>query len=358
MYRNIGGSAKLFSSNKTLFWLIIFIAISCFVYIFSDICFSFSAGFLLAYIFVPFVNKGSKYINRTLLSFVCAIGLISGLTAIIINVIPIVIEYVVMFSNNAPIYMHKVSELISQVGDSIGLPSIRETLRNPHIEMLKYVDQKMIIVSSLAKGIISQCYALTGAVSFFIIMILSFFYFLKDWNLLKSYCYKFVPIRQKEIFREVGILTRKTLHNFLQGQLCVVIVLSVYYGGFLIIIGIDHFIALGVMSGMFSFIPFIGALLALFIVIFINATSLSLIHFYGLIAVYLFGQLLEGYVLSPRLVGKTTGLHPLWILFSFFAGYQLKGVIGVLVAIPFTAVINKLAIFALNKFRESQAYKQ
>lgn len=358
MYKNIDGFGRLFLSNKVLFWFTVFAVAIGFVCLFSDICFSFSAGFLLAYLCVPFVDKVSKYINRTFLSFLCTVSLVTFFGIILINVFPIISNYFAMISENAPEYYRKTLDLVEQMGDAWGIPQIREGIGNLRLDLLKHVDQKMYIVSSVAQGIAAQCRAMTGFVSFFVIMTLSFYYFLKDWNLLKARCFEIVPIRQRNTLRQMGILTRKTLLHFLQGQLCVVTILAMYYGGFLYLIDVKHFVMLGVTSGFFSFIPFIGAIIALIIVIFVSATELSLIQFYGIVAVYLIGQLIEGYFLSPKFVGKTTGLHPLWILFSFFAGYQLKGVVGVFIAIPLVAILGNLIMFAVRKFWASQAYKQ
>jgi predicted PurR-regulated permease PerM len=74
--------------------------------------------------------------------------------------------------------------------------------------------------------------------------------------------------------------------------------------------------------------------------------------------VYFVGQFIEGYVLYPRLVGRKINLHPLWVLFSFFAGINLGGITGVLIAIPSAAVIRSLMEFAIKKFKSTQAYKQ
>lgn len=358
MYKNIDGFGRLFSSDKALFWCSIFAVIVGFISVFSDICFSFSAGFLLAYLCVPFVDKASKHINRAFLSFLCTISLIAFFGVILINVFPIISDYFARISENAPEYYRKTLDLIERIGDDWGVPQIREMIGNLRLDMLKHVDQNIYIVSSVAQGIASQCRAMTGFVSFFVIMTLSFYYFLKDWNVLKNKCFAIVPIRQKETLRQMGLLTRKTLRHFLQGQFCIVMILSIYYGGLLYLVDVQHFIMLGIISGFLSFIPFIGAIISLVIVIFISATKLSLIQFYGIVVGYLMGQLIEGYFLSPKFVGKTTGLHPLWILFSFFAGYQLMGIVGVFIAIPLISVLANLLLFSLEKFWASQTYKQ
>jgi predicted PurR-regulated permease PerM len=112
------------------------------------------------------------------------------------------------------------------------------------------------------------------------------------------------------------------------------------------------------MSGMFSFIPLVGALLSCLIIVFVSVPILTLSKLCIILATYFVGQFIEGYVLYPRFVGKKTGLHPLWILFSFFAGMKLCGIVGVLIAIPLAAVIRSLIGFSIDKFKATYAYKQ
>lgn len=358
MYKNINGLEGLFLSGKALFWATVFTFIGVFFYLFSNICSSFAIGFFLAYICAPSANILSKYVNRGLVSFVFTIAVVAFFIIIIMNVFPLLADYFTMISNNAPAYYQRSLELILQLCDSLAIPQVRDEIQNLRFDILKYIGQKMYIFSSLVRGIALQCTAFTEFMSSIFIAIVSFFYFLKDWNFLKQRCYNYVPRRQKEILKEIGQLIRRTFHSFFRGQFYVVSILSAFYISGLWLIGIKNFVMLGIMSGLFSFIPFVGALLSLVIAIFISATSLTIVKLYCIVVMYLLGQLVEGYILSPRFVGSKTGLHSLWILFSFFAGYQLKGIIGIIIAIPFTAVVNNLVIFALDKFRESQTYKQ
>jgi len=151
---------------------------------------------------------------------------------------------------------------------------------------------------------------------------------------------------------------RKSLFSFIHAQCYVVAILSVYYAGVLFVLGIPNSLFLGILSGTFSFIPFIGALLAGFLIIFVSIPYFSLTTLCVFIIAYFIGQIFEGYILSPKFVGTGTGLHPLWILFSFFAGYQLLGVIGVLIAIPVIAIFRGIINLLLPQFHASQVYKQ
>ena len=234
----------------------------------------------------------------------------------------------------------------------------QEGINSIDVELQRYMGQKIDIFASIIEGIISQRATITQFFSFFIIMPLSFFYFLRDWARLKAYCYNCIPLRQRPFFRELFTIIRRTLVYFLHGQFHVVIILTAYYSALLYLLDMPDALLLATMSGLFSFIPFIGALFSLFIVLLVNVPHLNLMNFTLITAGYVVGQLLEGYVLSPKFITAKTGLHPLWILFSFFAGYQLEGVIGVLIAVPIAAIIKNIARFFMGSFKASQSYKQ
>ena len=357
MLKNTNGFGHIFSDSKYVFWMSLLLVIFIFLHLFSGICFSFFAGFILAYLCVPLVNWLSVYINRSLLSLIMTFCFVCVFLLIGINLVPIVSDYLSRMSDNLPEYYQKFLDLCSQLWQSFGYTQPPEGFSNIKREILSYSDRSIYFATSILKSIAQQCTAITGFISFFVIMTLSFFYFLKDWNEITSCFCNYIPTAHRKIVTQISHMTRKSFLDFFQGQFFVVIILSVYYAGFLSFTVVDHFLGLGIMSGLFSFIPFIGAIISLLIVVFLNVTTLSLQSLYAILTIYLVGQIFEGYVLSPKFVGKKTGLHPLWILFSFFAGFHLNGVIGVLVAIPFAAIVLNLVRFALEKFKHGQAYK-
>ncbi|GHT93271.1 hypothetical protein FACS1894122_08250 [Alphaproteobacteria bacterium] len=173
-----------------------------------------------------------------------------------------------------------------------------------------------------------------------------------------NYIINCIPHRHRGASIEVFGIVRKTLWDFFNGQFYVIVSLSFYYWILLMVIDLRHAIHFGIMSGLFSFIPVIGALFSCIFVIFLCAPVLTLEKLLWIIVVYFIGQFIESYFLYPRFVGRRTGLHPLWILFAFFAGALLYGIVGVLVAIPIAAVLRNLVGFAMDKFKTSLAYKQ
>jgi putative permease len=275
-----------------------------------------------------------------------------------IEFLPQIKEYMIIFAKKVPSYYDRFVLFLDDTFSSIDFVNQQPAIANLKQEMQKYLDRKIYIFASIVERIASKRDAITSFFSFFVIMPIAFFYFLRDWNVLTTTVCNSIPNRQKDVVFKAFSIVRQTFTNFFKGQLCVVAILSVYYTLSLAAVGACKCVFLGIVSGFFSFIPFIGALFSFLLVIFVNVSKITLVNFCVIFAIYLIGQFLEGYVLTPKFVAKKTGLHPLWILFSFFAGIQLQGISGVLIAIPLTAVTRNLVVFAIKEFKASPAYKQ
>ncbi|MDR2781737.1 MAG: AI-2E family transporter [Holosporaceae bacterium] len=358
MYKNITGSKAKFLQDKFGFWAVVFLSSLLFFYLFSGICFPFLVGFTLAYLCAPFVNLASKYINRTVISFFLAVGCVFLFIAAAIEILPRIKEYLIFIANNTPIYYDRFISFLDNTFSSVDFLQYKSEIASMKLEIQKFLNQKIYILASIIGEIASKTEIISRFFSFCVIMPISFFYFLKDWNDMVNYIYSCIPNRQRRIVLETSNIVRKTFAKFFHGQFYVVIALSIYYTLMLLAIGLSNKVYLGFISGLLSFIPFIGALFSCVLVIFISVPAMTMTKLSVILIIYAIGQFVEGYILYPRFVGKKTGLHPLWILFSFFAGIQLEGIIGVLVAIPLAAVIRNLIKLAISKFKASQMYKQ
>jgi len=166
------------------------------------------------------------------------------------------------------------------------------------------------------------------------------FYLLRDWPLLIARVDELVPRRWQPKVRQMSVEIDRVLAEFLRGQLLVMVVLAVYYAIALSIVGLDRAIAIGVLTGLLVFIPYVGFGLGL--VLGVVAAVLQwhgLPGFLAVLGVYGAGQLLENYVLVPYLVGDRIGLHPLAVIFALLAFGQLFGFAGVLLALPVSAAL-------------------
>lgn len=345
---------KKYNYNKRAFWGSIFLILFGFLLVFSATCPPFIAGFLLAYLFVPLIDLLSQYLNRALLSLIFTLSLILIFSLALSSFLPKLTEYCIMIASDIPKYCNEFVLLMK----AVDIPVPVDFVDCVNKEIQKFLDQRIAIVASILEQIALQKTTILNVITSMVTFPVAFFYFLKDWHRMSASVYKIIPLTQRKDFVEISVLIRETLKNFSQGQFCIVIILSAYYSFFLHIINIDNPLRVGILSGMASFIPLLGAMFSCFFVIFFNAKILTIAKLCLVLIIYTLGQLLEGYILAPNFIGHRTGLHPLWILFSFLAGLQLGGVIGILLALPLASVIRSLVAYALNKFYETPAYKQ
>jgi predicted PurR-regulated permease PerM len=217
------------------------------------------------------------------------------------------------------------------------------------------------VLNSIAVGIlnvISGGVALFNVVSLLLIVPVVLFYVLKDWNDVSKNIKGLVPPKYKaettSVWREINV----KLAGFIRGQVSVCLALAVFYGIGLSVIGLDLGILIGILSGVLSFIPYFGFLSGVVLSVLIAISQGAGWGLWiGLVVVFVVGQILESYVLTPKLVGENVGLHPVWIIFSLLAGGVLLGFVGILIAVPVAAVIGVLVRRALKWYESSVIYK-
>jgi predicted PurR-regulated permease PerM len=193
--------------------------------------------------------------------------------------------------------------------------------------------------------------ALAAAVlSLFLVPIITF-YLLRDWDKIMAHIGALIPTQQRATVLKLSRDTDEVLGAFLRGQLLVMLALAVIYSLGLSIVGLKFAIAIGVVAGLVSFVPYLGfvfgiVLAGLTVALEPNPFWLMI----GVVATFAIGQLLEGSLLTPKLVGDRIGLHPVIVIFAVAAGGQLFGFFGILLALPAAAVLSVVVRFAFNRY--------
>jgi predicted PurR-regulated permease PerM len=198
----------------------------------------------------------------------------------------------------------------------------------------------------------------TWVVNLVLLPILTF-YFLRDWDILVERVAATIP---RNHVATVGRLARESndvLGAFIRGQFLVMLALGVIYAGGLSLIGLNLGLLIGIVAGLISFIPYLGATTGILLAILAalvqsKGFDLQLMILVGV--VFTVGQLLESYVLTPRIVGDKIGLHPVAVIFAVMAGGQLFGFLGMLLALPVAAVANVLLHYLHEQYRQSELY--
>ena len=346
------------TNRNWLIWTAIFVIFCLLTYILRSVLLPFVAGIILGYLFDPWVSfLEKKRINRTLATFLVmftAILVFIPIVAVLINLID---EQLARFIKIVPVYMTTIIKKIEPTiidlqtkFPSFDLQTAANSIQNSLSENSKYI-------SVFLKKIVSKSFALFNLLSLLMITPVVTFYMLRDWDRFVAKVDSLLPRKSKKSIRKQAKEIDRTLAGFIRGQLSVCLLLGAYYGLGLYFVGLDLGIIIGLLAGILSFIPYVGS---------ITGFALSLLmataqfndgyHIALVIVVFLFGQFLEGNFLTPKLVGNSVGLHPVWIMFSLLAGGVLLGFLGLLIAVPTAAVIGVLIHHAIENYKHSGLY--
>ncbi|TAK40176.1 MAG: AI-2E family transporter [Lysobacteraceae bacterium] len=200
-------------------------------------------------------------------------------------------------------------------------------------------------------------FALLGWVTNIVLVPVLTFFFLRDWDVFVERIAALVPRDQAPTVSRLARESSDVLGGFLRGQLLVMLILGVLYAVGLIAVGLDLGILIGVLAGLLTFVPYLGpATLAILGGIAAVVQFGDWEHLAGVGVVFIVGQLIESYWLTPKLVGDRIGLHPVAVIFAVLAGGTLFGFLGMLLALPVAAIANVLLRYAHERYTQSRLY--
>jgi predicted PurR-regulated permease PerM len=186
------------------------------------------------------------------------------------------------------------------------------------------------------------------------------FYLLLDWEGMIRRADDLLPRQYREEIRGVVGQIDRSMAGVLRGVGGVVLVLSVFYASALWMVGLDFGIAIGVIGGLMSFIPYVGFLIGFTLSLTVAAVQFwpdEWIRLVIVLVIYIVGQFLEGNILYPKLVGQSININPVWLMFALFAFGLLFGFVGLLLAVPLAAIVGVLTRYALGKYQASTLYR-
>ena len=226
--------------------------------------------------------------------------------------------------------------LLSEVARIFGIEemgTIQEYLNHYSKDILKFS-------GVFVNNIWSSSLTVISALSILFVMPRTAFYALKDWDKIVGQINSYLPEKYALTIRKVAKDSDKVLSGYLRGQLNVCIILGIFYSAGLMLIGLDFGFFIGFLTGIFSFIPYLGVFLGIFIgmIVALFQFGFDFVNLGLILLIFLVGQFLEGNFITPTIIGDKIGLHPMWIIFGLFAGGVLMGFVGILIAVPITAI--------------------
>jgi predicted PurR-regulated permease PerM len=339
------------SVDRRTNWLIAVALTGWLLYLLAPVLTPFVAAALLAYIGDPLADRLQRFkLPRTLAVVAVFLLTFTVLVLLVVLVGPLIRTQVSALLAALPGLLEQVEQvwlpslsgwLNIETGDDVGIGAF---LAN-YSEMAGTWGAKVLVSVSKSGGAVAA-----AVLSLFLVPILTF-YLLRDWDTIMTHLGALIPSRQRDTVVKLARDTDEVLGGFLRGQLLVMLALSVIYSVGLSLVGLKFAIAIGVVSGLVSFVPYLGfvfgiGLAALTVALEPNPLWLMI----GVIATFTIAQLLEGSILTPKLVGDRIGLHPVLIIFAIAAGGQLFGFFGILLALPAAAVLSVVVRFAYDRY--------
>jgi predicted PurR-regulated permease PerM len=341
------------------FWTITAIVLAAFLYIFSGILLPFVAGMVLAYFLDPVADRLQRLgLSRTMATILILFGFIILFAIALVIVIPILLSQLSGLTANLPAYLGRLQEVITGIDPTwlektlgVDATTLKEGLNSLVTEGFGFLTT--VIQSIWASGV-----ALFNIAGLFVVTPVVAFYMLLDWDRMVASVDRWVPRDHVATVRAIASDINLATAGFVRGQGTLCLGLGIYYALGLTLTGLNFGILIGLFAGLISFIPYAGSLTGL-----VLSVGLAIIQFWpnywmiGAVAlVFIVGQFIEGNILHPLLVGKSVGLHPVWLMFALFAFGALFGFVGLLIAVPAAAAIAVLVRFGLDRYLTSPLY--
>lgn len=359
-------------AQQALRWSLVLIAFIGFVWFMGGTLTPYVVALILAYFLDPLADRleamGLSRILAVLLITLCAIVIVA---MVIVLVAPLIIGQLAALIDALPGYFERLQEFLKA-----RFPQLFE---DGHFDFQEYFGEfgssLQTIGTSIANALISSTKGVIGLVAGFVIIPVVTFFILLDWDHLVAKIDSWLPRDHAPIIRRLLGEIDVTLAGFIRGQGTVCLIMASYYGTMLGLMGVRYGVALGVIAGILTFIPYVGA--------FIGASSVVLVSLYqawsgvalveaggadpgwfgqswtwfaSVIALYFAGSSVEGNFITPKLVGRSVGLHPVWIIFSLSAFGATMGLTGMLIAVPVAATIGVMGRFILGQYLGSRLY--
>ncbi|PRC91013.1 AI-2E family transporter [Solimicrobium silvestre] len=330
---------------QTAIWVLLGIALVLLLFMLGPVLMPFVTGAILAYILNPLVDRlcrctiGKRSLARSMAVLIAMVALIASILALALIVLPVVQNEIPLLQEQIPRFLDQMDAMFApkllDYGIHVKLDSagIKQMLS----EQLAGSGQK--VTSGILESLKVGGTAVIGLVANVLLIPMVLYYLLLDWHAILNRMHLFIPRRWVNKTTDLVQETDDLLAQYLRGQLLVMFILAVYYSSALALAGFSVALPVGILTGLLVFIPYIGFGFGLCLALIGAVLQLDPLHGLLMVAIiYGIGQVVEGFYLTPRLVGERIGLPPLAVIFALLAFGQLFGFIGILLALPASAI--------------------
>jgi predicted PurR-regulated permease PerM len=345
--------------TKLAIWLVGFALVFLLVVLLRTILLPFVAGMAVAYFLDPMASRLQRAgLSRTLATVLITLGFFLVGALLIVLLAPLVEEQVVGFAHRVPGYL---DQLVLR-GEPMWR-AVKAHLTAHDVERLRgafgeYAGTLASWLGAFFSRLLNGSLVVVNVLSLVFITPVVTFYLLRDWHGVTDRINAWLPREHAATIQQQLHEINLILSGFVRGQALVCVGLGTFYAVGLTAVGVDLGLVVGFSAGLVSFVPYLGTISG-----FIVGVALALAQSQDwtlpamVAGVFVLGNLLEGYILVPKLVGEKIGLHPVWVIFALLSGGALFGFLGILLAMPVAAVVGVLCRFALVRYLSSSLYR-
>ena len=345
--------------RQLTFWIATCVVIVLAMWLLREILLPFVAGMALAYLFNPLANRLERLGIGRLAASLAIVGLfVLGFIVLILLIAPILAGQLAAFIDNLPSYVRRLQAVLADPSWPWLQRMLGDKVTTPDASVGDLVAQGAGWLAAFMKSLWSGGQALISIFSLVVVMPVVAFYVLSDWDRMIAKVDSWVPLPYRETVRELAHEIDLAIAAFVRGQTGVCLILGSFYAVGLALVGLNFGLLIGLVSGLITFVPYVGSMTGL-----ILAGGVAVAQFWPdwgtillVMGIFFSGQFIEGYILQPKLVGESVGLHPVWLMFALFAFGYLFGFVGMLLAVPLAAAIGVIARFALKRYLQSPLY--
>lgn len=345
--------------RQTTFWIAAFIGLILVLWLLQNILLPFIAGFVLAYFLDPVADRLERLgLPRVAATFVILATAILIVVLTLILVVPVVADQLVKLIADLPTLTKSLVERFNEQAPQRLKDIVANSGTDLQGQLTDYAGKAAVWIGSFLGSLWSGAGALISVMSLMVITPIVAFYLLADWDHLVAKVDSWLPRDHVEELRAIARDIDSAMAGFIRGQGTVCLLLGVFYATGLSLVGLKSGMAIGFAAGLLSFIPYVGALIGG-----VMAIGVGLVQFWPnetqvllVVAVFIVGQVVEGNFLSPKLVGGSIGLHPVWMMFSLLAFSYVFGFLGLLLAVPLAAATGVFVRYGLNRYLHSKLF--
>jgi predicted PurR-regulated permease PerM len=346
-------------ARQVRFWLLTVVVIAAALWLLHGILLPFVAGTALAYLLDPIANRLERLGLNRLAAALLIVGIfVLALLIMAILIVPLIAAQFAAFIDKLPGYVTQLQSLVTDPNRPWLRKIVGESFADATKSTGELVRQSMGWLATFLRSLWSGGQAVISFFSLAVVTPVVAFYLICDWKRIIATLDEWIPRPQLAVVRALAREIDTAIAGFVRGQTGVCLILGSYYAVALTVAGLNFGLLIGLISGLLSFVPYVGSLTGLLL-----GAGVAVVQFapdYAsiivVVAIFLIGQFVEGYILAPKLVGEKVGLHPVWLMFALFAFGYLFGFVGLLVAVPLAAAVGVLTRFALRQYLASPVY--